>query len=297
MSAQNAHGPLLLQAAHLTKAFGAFVAVDDVSFSIAPGEVVGLLGANGAGKTTAIRIALGLVAPTSGTALLLGRYPERAVRQRIGYVPQGLGLYADMSVLENLQFVAAVYGGAKPELPESLAAVGDELVGEISLGSQRELAFACALLHRPELIILDEPTSGVGALTRSALWETIHERADSGVGVLVTTHYMQEAQQCDRLLLMAGGRLVAQGNEGEIVGDTTAVQVATDAWARTFDALSRAGLPVTLAGTDVRVADVPAAQVEQALAAAGIAAEVRAVPATIEERMTVLAGQLGAPAS
>ncbi len=296
MSAPTARGPLL-QAAHLTKAFGAFVAVDDVSFSVAPGEVVGLLGANGAGKTTAIRIALGLVAPASGTALLLGRYPDRAVRQRIGYVAQGLGLYADMSVLENLQFVAAVYGGAKPELPESLDTVGDQLVGEISLGSQRELAFACALLHRPELVILDEPTSGVGALTRNALWETIHERADSGVGVLVTTHYMQEAQQCDRLLLMAGGRLVAQGSEAEIVGNTTAVQVATAEWARTFDALSRAGLPVTLAGTDVRVADVPAAQVEQALAAAEIPAEVRAVPATIEERMTVLAGQLVAPAS
>ena len=168
MSAPTPRAPLLLQAAHLTKTFGAFVAVDDVSFSVAPGEVVGLLGANAAGKTTALRIALGLLAPTSGTALLLGRYADRGVRQRIGYVPQGLGLYADMSVLENLQFVAAVYGGAKPEVPESLASVGDDLVGEISLGSQRELAFACALLHEPELIILDEPTSGVGALTRAA---------------------------------------------------------------------------------------------------------------------------------
>lgn len=297
MRAPTPRGPLLLQAAHLTKSFGSFVAVDDVSFSVAPGEVVGLLGANGAGKTTALRIALGLLAPTSGTALLLGRYPDRAVRQRIGYVPQGLGLYADMSVLENLQFVAAVYGGTKPDVPESLASVGDDLVGEISLGSQRELAFACALLHEPELIILDEPTSGVGALTRIALWETIHERADAGVGVLVTTHYMQEAQQCDRLLLMAGGQLVAQGSEAEIVGDTTAFRVASDQWARTFDALSRAGLPVTLSGTDVRVADVPAAEVESALAAAGLTADVSAVPATIEERMTVLAARLGAPAS
>ena len=297
MSAPTPRGPLLLQAAHLTKNFGAFVAVDDVSFSVAPGEVVGLLGANGAGKTTALRIALGLLAPTSGTALLLGRYPDRAVRQRIGYVPQGLGLYADMSVLENLQFVAAVYGGAKPEVPESLASVGDDLVGEISLGSQRELAFACALLHEPELIILAEPTSAVRALTRIVLWETIHERADAGVGVLVTTHYMQEAQQCDRLLLMAGGQLVAQGSEAEIVGDTTAFQVTSDQWTRTFDALSRAGLPVTLAGTDVRVADVPAAEVESALAAAGLTADVSAVPATIEERMTVLAARLGAPAS
>ena len=297
MTAATQSGPLLLQAAHLTKAFGSFVAVEDVSFSLAPGEVVGLLGANGAGKTTAIRMVLGLVAPTSGTALLLGRYPDRSVRQRIGYVPQGLGLYADMSVLENLQFVAAVYGEPDPQLPESLAGLRDELVGRISLGSQRELAFACALLHEPELVILDEPTSGVGALTRNALWETIHERADSGVGVLVTTHYMQEAQQCDRLLLMAGGRLVAEGSETEIVGDTTAVQVATAEWARTFDALSRAGLPVTLAGTDVRVADIPAAEVERALAAAEIEAEVRAVPATIEERMTVLAAQLGAPTS
>ncbi len=289
MSASDPSGPLLLQAAHLTKAFGAFVAVDDVSFSVAPGEVVGLLGANGAGKTTALRIALGLLAPTSGTALLLGRHPDRAVRQRIGYVPQGLGLYADMSVRENLEFVAAVYGGPKPEVPESMADVGDRLVGEISLGSQRELAFACALLHKPELVILDEPTSGVGALTRIALWATIHERADSGVGVLVTTHYMQEAQQCDRLLLMADGRLVAQGSEAQIVGDTTAVEVATDQWARTFDALSRAGLPVTLAGTRVRVADVPAQQVHAALADAGLEGRVHSVPATIEERMTVLA--------
>jgi ABC-2 type transport system ATP-binding protein/ribosome-dependent ATPase len=295
MTASGAAGPSLLQVHHVTKEFGSFVAVDDVSFSVAPGEVVGLLGANGAGKTTVLRVALGLLAATSGEARLLGSYPDRHVRQRIGYVPQGLGLYADMSVRENLEFVASVYGQPRPTLSGALAGIGDELVGRIPLGSQRELAFECALLHDPELVVLDEPTSGVGALTGNALWDTIHERAEAGLGVLVTTHYMQEAQQCDRLLLMAGGRLVAQGSEAEIIGDTTAVRVSTDQWARTFDELSRAGMPVTLAGTDVRVADIPAGQVEAALAAADIAAQVHAVPATIEERMTVLAAQLGTP--
>ncbi len=297
MSAAGSGDTALLQVQRVTKEFGSFVAVDDVSFSVAPGEVVGLLGANGAGKTTVIRIALGLVAATGGDVRLLGSYPDRAVRRRIGYVPQGLGLYADMSVQENLEFVASVYGHPRPKAPESLAEVADELVGALSLGSQRELAFECALLHSPELVVLDEPTSGVGALTAHALWDTIHERAEAGLGVLVTTHYMQEAQQCDRLLLMAGGKLVAQGSEAQIVGDTTAVVVVTEQWALTFDALSRAGLPVTLSGTDVRVADVGAADVERALAAAGIAGQVHAVPATIEERMTVLAARSDSAAS
>lgn len=285
--------PAMLEVSHLVRRFGAFVAVDDVSLHVGPGEVVGLLGANGAGKTTVLRIALGLLAATSGRALLLGREPDRAVRRRIGYVPQGLGLYADMSVRENLEFVASVYGALDPELPAPLRGMGDELVGRLSLGSQRELAFACALLHHPELLVLDEPTSGVGALARATLWEVIRERAGGGVGVLVTTHDMQEAQQCDRLLLMADGHLVGQGSEADIVGGTTAVEVATADWARAFEVLGSAGLPVTLAGTAVRVADVPVARVRAALDAAGLVADARAVPATIEERMTVLAGGPG----
>lgn len=288
MTAATVDGPLL-RVENLVRRFGSFVAVDDVSLEVRPGEVVGLLGANGAGKTTVLRIALGLLAASSGTAELLGRAPDREVRRRIGYVPQGLGLYADMSVRENVEFLASVYGCRPQPLPSGLADAGDRLVGRLPLGDQRVLAFACALQHDPELLVLDEPTSGVGALTRVGLWDSIRERAAAGVGVLVTTHYMQEAQQCDRLLLMADARLVGQGSEADIVAGTTAVEVSTPDWTRAFDALGAAGLPVTLAGTAVRVADVPVARIRQALADAAVPAEVRQVPATIEERMTVLA--------
>jgi len=288
--------PLLL-VEHVTKRFGDFVAVDDVSLAVGPGEVVGLLGANGAGKTTVLRIALGLLAASAGRASLLGRQPDREARSRIGYVPQGLGLYADLSVRENLEFVASVYGQPRPAVPAAFTGMADDLVGRIPLGSQRELAFACALLHAPALVVLDEPTSGVGAVARAELWETIHDRAESGVGVLVTTHYMQEAEQCDRLLLMAGGRLVAAGSQAQIVAGTTAVEVRAPDWARAFEVLSAAGLPVILAGTAVRVADVPQDRVAAVLAGAGVDAVLAPVAATIEERMTVLAGARGADAS
>lgn len=279
----------LLEARGLTHRFGAFVAVDDVSMHVDAGEVVGLLGANGAGKTTLIRALLGLVASRDGQALLLGAPPSREGRRRVGYVPQGLGLYDDLTVAENLEFTAQAYGAAVPELPEDLAPHARTLVGSLALGSQRRLAFLCALLHRPEALVLDEPTSGVDPLARARLWDTVREQAEAGVGVLVTTHYMQEAQQCDRLLLMSGGRLVAQGSEADVVGGTTAVEVRTPDWAAAFAALQAAGAPVTLAGRSVRVADGDADALRAALAAAGVPAEVVAVPATIEERMAVLA--------
>ncbi len=279
----------LLELAGVSKRFGDFEAVSDVSFHVGGGEVVGLLGANGAGKTTALRMALGLLAPSAGHVRLLGAEPGRDVRRRIGYVPQGLGLWADLTVRENLEFVASSYGRPRPEIPTSLADRAHDLVGRIPLGSQRELAFAAVLLHSPELLVLDEPTSGVGPLARASLWDTVHERADAGVGVLVTTHYMAEAQQCDRLLLMSAGRLAAQGSQEEIVGDTTAVVVTTDDWSRAFAVLSDAGLPVTLAGTAVRVADVESGVVARALSDAGVDAQVAATAASIEERMTVLA--------
>lgn len=294
MSAESASGrggsDPLLNIERVSHSFGDFRAVGDVSFHVDPGEIVGLLGANGAGKTTVLRVALGLLAPTSGRSLLLGQVPDRVARKRIGYVPQGLGLYADMSVRENLDFVADVFGRTRPALPAALEGMGDDLVRRISLGSQRELAFACALLHEPELLVLDEPTSGVGALAGRDLWATIHSRAEAGVGILVTTHNMQEAQQCDRLLLMAAGRLVGQGSEQQVVAGTTAVLVESGDWAQAFQVLTRAGLPVTLAGTAVRVAGVDAAQVRTALTSAGLPGQVSAVPATIEERMTLLAG-------
>ncbi len=279
----------VLRADAVTRRFGSFTAVDAVSMDVGRGEVVGLLGANGAGKTTLIRMLLGLVATSQGRVEVLGGAPDRAHRRRLGYVPQNLGLYTDLTVAENLAFVAGAYGVATPSLDNDLARYSDVLVGDLPLGAQRQVAFVAALSHRPEVLLLDEPTSGVDALSRALLWDTIRERSDDGVGVLVTTHYMQEAQQCDRLLLMAAGQLVAQGSVSDIVGTTTAVAVHARDWAAAFAALNAAGQPVILAGRDVRVADAAPDAVRESLARAGIEATVESVPATIEERMLVLA--------
>ncbi|MDA8436920.1 MAG: ABC transporter ATP-binding protein [Actinomycetales bacterium] len=288
MSATGA-APVLLRAVGASRAFGAVTAVDDVTMSVAPGEVVGLLGANGAGKTTLIRLLLGLLPATSGEVELLGGPPDRERRRRLGYVPQGLGLYGDLTVAENLAFAVNAYGAPVPGLPPSLRASSGLLVRDLSLGLQRQLAFLAALAHGPDVLVLDEPTSGVDPLARAALWDTIREQADRGVGVLVTTHYMQETAQCDRLLLMSRARLVAQGSVSDIIGTTTAYAVRTDDWAAAFAALNAAGEPVMLAGRDVRVADSDPVRLRGILSAAGLAADVRAVPATIEERMMALA--------
>ena len=280
---------VLLHAGHVTRRFGAFVAVDDVSMQVRPGEVVGLLGANGAGKTTLIRMLLGLIAVTSGRVDLLGGPPDRERRRRLGYVPQGLGLYGDLTVRENLTFSARAYGTAEPALPPALKAYADVLVRELPLGAQRQVAFLAALAHSPEVLVLDEPTSGVDALARAALWDTIRAQAERGAGVLVTTHYMQEAQQCDRLLLMSDGRLVAEGSEADIIGSTTAVAVRTGDWAQAFAALNDAGVPVMLEGRAIRVANASPDGLRQVLDAAWIRADLQQVPATIEERMLVLA--------
>ena len=182
-----------------------------------------------------------------------------------------------------------MYSAPVPPLPEALAAAADRLVGDLSLGQQRRLAFTCALLHDPEVLVLDEPTSGVSATTSAALWDIIHEQSARGVGILVTTHNMQEAQQCDRLLLLSRGMLVGQGSEADIIGGIRAVAVTAADWAAAFEVLNSAGQPVTLAGRRVRVADGDPERIRQILAGGGIAAEVDVVPATIEERMTLLA--------
>jgi ABC-type multidrug transport system ATPase subunit len=273
----------------VTRKFGSFTAVDSVTMQVAPGEVVGLLGANGAGKTTLIRMLLGLLSTSSGHVEVLGGQPDRAHRRRIGYVPQNLGLYRDLTVTENLAFITTTYGGTPPSLPEELQPYARVLVGAMPLGAQRQAAFLAALSHKPEALLLDEPTSGVDALSRAALWDTIRAQSDQGVGVLVTTHYMQEAQQCDRLLLMSNGRLVAQGSEADIIGTTVALAVQTDDWATTFATLNDAGVPVILDGRAVRVADTDPAELDKILKSAGIEATVNSVAATIEERMLVLA--------
>jgi ABC-2 type transport system ATP-binding protein/ribosome-dependent ATPase len=278
-----------LRARDVTRRFGAFTAVDDVSMQVHAGEVVGLLGANGAGKTTLIRMLLGLIGVTSGSVELLGGPPGRERRRRLGYVPQGLGLYRDLTVRENLSSSARAYDSAEPELPPALAGRAGVLVRDLPLGAQRQVAFLAALAHSPEVLVLDEPTSGVDALDRVALWDTIRAQAEHGAGVLVTTHYMQEAQQCDLLLLMSSGQLVAQGSEADIIGSTTAVAVHAGDWAKAFAALNAAGAPVMLAGRAIRVANAAPAELRQVLEAAGIQASLQQVPATIEERMLVLA--------
>jgi ABC-2 type transport system ATP-binding protein len=285
----------LLAARRVSRDFGAFRAVDDVSIELAPGEVVGLLGANGAGKTTVIRLLLGLLAPTSGAVTMLGGAPDRERRRHLGYVPQGLGLYGDLTVAENLAFVASTYGTAVPR-SDRLAPVAGVLVRELPLGLQRRVAFTAALAHSPSVLVLDEPSSGVDPLARAELWETVRAQAAAGVGVLVTTHYMQEAEQCDRLLLMADGRLVAEGGRSDIVGSTRALLVTPDSsddWAAVFDLLDGAGELVMLAGRCVRVADGDRTRITALLATAGLACSVDEVPATIEERMAVLAAGPG----
>ncbi|MGC4963366.1 ABC transporter ATP-binding protein [Gordonia sp. DT218] len=279
----------VLRARSVTRRFGDFTAVDDVSMTVGPGEVVGLLGANGAGKTTLIRMLLGLLGASEGSVELLGGMPDRARRARLGYVPQNLGLYRDLTVQENLSFSAGSYGVPVPPVPDQLGDVGDTLVGDLALGAQRQTAFIVALAHDPTVLVLDEPTSGVDALSRAGLWDTIRAQADSGVGVLVTTHYMEEAQQCDRLLLMAGGQLVAEGSEDDIIGGTRAVAVQTDDWAHAFAVLNDAGIPVILSGRAIRVPDPDERLLSNVLSSAGVDARLEPVRATIEERMLVLA--------
>src|SRR6266571_1036065 len=281
------------QAVAVTRAFGHFVAVDQVDLEVHPGEVVGLLGANGAGKTTLIRLLLGLLRPTGGEIRLFGEPPSRGTRRRIGYVPQGLGLYDDLTPDENMEFSAAAFGGKRSALPAALRPYAGTPVGSLPLGLQRRIAFAQALSHQPDLLILDEPTSGVDPLGRARLWDTIAGAAATGAGVLVTTHYMEEAGECGRLVIMADGRVVARGTAPEIVGTAQVTVVETASWAAAFGALAEAGMPVALAGRALRVPGSGPAEVRRALAAAGgtVAEQARvfAAPATLEERFFQLA--------
>ena len=279
----------LASCSKVTKRFGHFTAVREVDLEVRPGEIVGLLGANGAGKTTLIRMLLGLVSTSGGEVALFGEPPSRRTRSRIGYVPQGLGLYDDLTPAENLEFAAAIFGAAGTALPEPVRPYARELVGSLPLGVQRQVAFAQALSHHPDLLVLDEPTSGVGPLGRARLWETIGDAAEAGAGVLVTTHYMEEAQECGRLVIMADGRVVATGTAAEIVGNRQVIVVEAESWSAAFGALEQAGLQVALAGRGLRVPCANPAQVRQALG--DLPAAVRQVPANLEERFFELTQQ------
>ncbi len=222
-----ADGPAI-EVRDLVRRFGAFTAVDRVSFSVARGEIFGLLGPNGAGKSTTFRMLCGLLAPSAGTAHVAGQDMLRAsadARARIGYMAQRFSLYGELSVRENLMFFARVYGlglrARRAAVMDALTrfdleTVADSVAGQLPLGVKQRLALAAALLHGPEILFLDEPTSGVDPLTRRAFWSRIGALADAGVTILVTSHFMDEAEYCDRLAIVNAGRLIVTGTPAEL---------------------------------------------------------------------------------
>jgi drug efflux transport system ATP-binding protein len=212
----------------LTRRFGALTAVDRLNLRIAQGEVFGLLGPNGSGKTTTIRMLCGLLDPSAGTATVAGIdvtvAPEQ-IKLRIGYMSQKFGLYEDLTVAENLDFYGGIYGlrdaARAARVSEVIAFLGldrrlEQLVGQLSGGWKQRLALGCALLHRPAVLFLDEPTAGVDPAARRDFWRTIRDLAAAGTTVLVTTHYMDEAERCGRLAMMSDGRLIALGTPAEV---------------------------------------------------------------------------------
>jgi ABC-2 type transport system ATP-binding protein/ribosome-dependent ATPase len=274
---------MIAELREVTKRFGSVTAVDEVSFGVAAGEVVGLLGANGAGKTTAIRVLLGLIGPTGGSVRLFGGPPDRLAVRRVGYVPQGLGLYTDLTARENLSFQAGVYDFEPSSPSDDLAEWWDVTVERMPFGVRRRVAFEIALGHRPDLLVLDEPTSGVGPLGRARLWDTIRSNADEGIGVLVTTHYLEEAEQCDRLVMMAGGRVVAEGMLDDVIGDRTAVVVHRSDWRRVAEVLEGAGERVFATADGVRVPGGDPERIARLLTESGVPGEVGIVGGTLEE--------------
>lgn len=224
----------IIQVDRLTKKFGDFVATDAISFEVQEGEIFGFLGANGAGKTTAIRMLCGLLQPSSGSAQVAGLdvfTQSEAIKKRIGYMSQRFSLYQDLSVRENIRFYGGIYGLNKSVIRERTGLLldrlhlrdqADELVGRLPLGWKQKLAFSVALLHEPAVIFLDEPTGGVDPLTRRQFWEMIYESAHKGVTVFVTTHYMDEAEYCNRVSIMVDGRIAALGTPLELKRQTKA---------------------------------------------------------------------------
>ena len=221
-------GELAIEAKDLTRVFGAFTAVNRITFDVRVGEVFGFLGANGAGKTTALRMLIGLLAPTSGSARVAGHdvfSQSEAIKPDIGYMSQRFSLYEDLTVRENIALYGGIYGLTNREIRERtermLGRLGfdraaNDLVRALPLGWRQKLAFSVALLHQPRIVFLDEPTSGVDPITRRQFWELIYEAAASGTTVLVTTHYMDEAEYCDRISIMVAGQIGAMGTPADL---------------------------------------------------------------------------------
>jgi len=224
----SARGDRSIEVDGLTRRFGTFTAVDAISFDVAQGEVFGFLGANGAGKTTAIRMLIGLLAPTAGSARVAGydvATQAELVKRNIGYMSQRFSLYEDLTVRENITLYGGIYGLSDEAIEKRTAELVDRLdlrddvdtrVKSIPLGWKQKLAFSVAVLHDPKVVFLDEPTGGVDPITRRQFWELIYTTAAAGTTVFVTTHYMDEAEYCDRVSIMVDGRIVALGTPSEL---------------------------------------------------------------------------------
>ena len=213
--------PIAIIAENITKKFGDVTAVDNISFEVAKGEIFGFLGANGAGKTTAMRMFCGLSVPTSGEAKVAGFdvYKQtEEIKKNIGYMSQKFSLYGNLTVKENLNFFGGIYGISKNELKQKSAELieklgleneTNKLVSELPLGWKQKLAFSVAIFHNPEIVFLDEPTGGVDPVTRRQFWNMIYDASERGITIFVTTHFMDEAEYCDRVSIMVDGKIAA----------------------------------------------------------------------------------------
>lgn len=215
------NGEIVIRTNKLTKRFGDFIAANQITFDVYAGEIFGFLGANGAGKTTAMRMLCGLSTPSSGEATIAGydvyKQTEK-IKQNIGYMSQKFSLYEDLTVFENIRFFGGIYGLKNKSLKEKsqalidrleMQAVQNKLVGSLPLGWKQKLAFSVAILHDPKIVFLDEPTGGVDPVTRRNFWDLIYEASDRGITVFVTTHYMDEAEYCNRISMMVDGEVKA----------------------------------------------------------------------------------------
>lgn len=297
--------PTVVDAQGLTRKFGKFVAVDHISFSLRRGEIFGFLGPNGSGKTTTIRMLLGLLRPTSGQAMVLGEdvvHHADAVRRRVGYMSQRFSLYPDLTVLENLNFYGRAYGVWRAELIArqrsvieltGLAGLERELTSHLAGGFKQRLALAAAILHEPQLLFLDEPTAGVDPVHRRDFWRLLYRLAERGTTIFVTTHYMDEAEQCHRLAFIHDGQIVATGTPSDIKDrqmQGQVVEIECDSPAQALEALKKTDSlrEVALYGRLIHVVvhepSLQEAAIKSALDAAGVTvSHLAVIPPTLED--------------
>ncbi len=304
MSSSHDSADVAIAARGLTRRFGAVVAVDHLDLQVPRGRIQGFVGPNGSGKTTSIRMLCGLLTPSEGDATVLGLpVPARAeeLRRRIGYMTQRFSLYEDLTVRENLDFVADIYGLARDARASRVGQLLDEYhlgdragqrAGTLSGGERQRLALAAALVHEPELLLLDEPTSAVDPQSRRDFWESLFRLLDRGTTILVSTHYMDEAERCHRLAILAEGVLVAEGAPRQLMADLDAavVEVESEAIREAREVLRREASVLSVAQLGTRLhalvrRDVPepARRLQGLLSEAGVDAVAALAPATLED--------------